>query len=391
MHEDFDRIWERKGTSCVKHDMMERDFGRNDLLPMWVADMDFAVPDCILDDLRRRLEHPILGYTFGGESYQEAVLQWLETRHDIRAAAHEIHYIPGIVAGIAFCLQALTREGEAVVVTTPVYPPFLNLPRHGHRELRCSPLRIREGRFAIDFDDLEQRLQGARLLILSNPHNPGGTVWDNGTLQQLADLCDRHQVTVISDEIHADLTLPGFRHTSYATVSDKARNHSITFIAPSKTFNIAGLSSSVAYIPNPQLRQTFFDYIDGYELANGNLFAYIGAESAFRHGGPWLESLQQYLQENICHAIAYLHRELPAVRVMRPEASFLLWMDFSALGLPHDELRRRFIHEAQVALNDGTAFGGTGYEGCFRMNVGCPRSLLDEGLQRIVRCLKSVR
>lgn len=388
MKYNFEEQIDRHRTSCVKYDMMMRDFGSEDLLPMWVADMDVATPGFILEDLRRRLEHPVLGYTFGDTAYFEAIQHWLEKRYTIHAEREELHYIPGIVAGIAFCLQAFTRENDPITVMTPVYPPFLDLPRHGHRELRCSPLQIRDGRFVIDFKDLESRLQGSKLLILSNPHNPGGRVWSPDELRQIASLCAKYQVTVIADEIHADLTLPGHSHTSFSTVSDEAREFSITFIAPSKTFNIAGLSSSVAYIPNENLRQTFFRYIDGYELANGNLFAYVGAQSAFNKGEEWLQQLLPFLQGNINYSIDFLREHLPQVKVMRPEASFLLWMDFSATGLPHAEIRERLIQKGKIALNDGLAFGGNRYEGCFRMNIGCPRSTLEDGLQRIVKALK---
>ncbi|MBO4281934.1 MAG: PatB family C-S lyase [Bacteroidales bacterium] len=385
---DFEKELERRGTACVKHDLLEPNFGASDLLPMWVADMDIASPDFVLDDLRKRLEHPVLGYTFGSASYYDAILQWLEKHYAIRTQRETLHFIPGIVAGIAFCLQSFTREGDAVTVMTPVYPPFLSLPKHGHRELRHSKLYIENGRFHIDFADLDRQLQGSKLLILSNPHNPGGTVWTREELQQIAALCAKHKVTVISDEIHADLTLPGYRHTSYATVSDEAAAHSVTFMAPSKTFNIAGLASSVAYVPNASLRQTLYDYIDGYELANGNVFAYVGAESAFRKGEEWLKQLLAFLQRNIDYATERLHKELPEVRVIKPEASFLLWMDFSAMGIPHEELKERFIHKAHIALNDGTTFGGSDYEGCFRMNVGCPRRTLDDGLERIFSVLR---
>lgn len=384
---DFEKQIDRHHTSCVKYDMMMRDFGREDLLPMWVADMDVAAPDFILEDIRRRLEHPILGYTFGDASYFEAIRHWLEKRYAVRAERDELHYIPGIVAGIAFCIQAFTRENDPIVVMTPVYPPFLDLPRHGQRELRCSPLQDTDGRFRIDFDDLERRLEGARMLILSNPHNPGGRVWSPDELRRIAGLCARHRVMVIADEIHADLTLPGHRHTSFSTVSEEARKISVTFIAPSKTFNIAGLSSSVAYIPDENLRRTFFRYIDGYELANGNLFAYVGAESAFRKGEEWLGQLLEFLQGNIDFAIAYIREHLPQVKVMRPEASFLLWMDFSATGLSHDELKERLIQKGKIALNDGTVFGGDAYGNCFRMNIGCPRATLEEGLRRIALAL----
>lgn len=384
MDYNFETLIGRRGTSCVKYDMLQPLFGESDLLPMWVADMDIASPDFILDDLRKRMEHPILGYTFGGESYFEAVLQWLEKRYAIRTQRETLHFIPGVVAGIAFCLQSFTREGDAIVIMTPVYPPFLSLPKHGSRELRCSKLHIENGRFHIDFADLDRQLQGAKMLIFSNPHNPGGTVWTKAELQQIASLCAKHKVVVISDEIHADLTLPGFHHTSYATASEEAAAQSVTFIAPSKTFNIAGLASSVAYVPNASLRQTLYGYIDGYELANGNVFAYAGAESAFRKGEEWLNSqLLPFLQSNLDFAIDYLKAHLPEVKVIKPEASFLLWMDFSAMGIPHEELKERFIRKARIALNDGTTFGGSDYEGCFRLNVGCPRSVLEDGLNRL--------
>lgn len=386
---DFEKQIDRHHTSCVKYDMMTRDFGRDDLQPMWVADMDVATPDFILDDLRKRLEHPVLGYTFGDSAYVESIQHWLEKRYAIHALKEELHYIPGIVAGIAFCLQAFTRENDPVVVMTPVYPPFLNLPLHGKRELCCSPLQIADGRFVLDFDDLEQRIEGARMLILSNPHNPGGRVWSPDELRHIASLCARHKVIVIADEIHADLTLPGHNHTSFSTVSEEARENSITFIAPSKTFNIAGLSSSIAYIPNEALRQTFFHYIDGYELANGNLFAYIGTQSAFSKGEAWLGQFLEFLQGNIQYTRSFVRKHLPEIRVMLPEASFLLWMDFSATGLSHEELRERLIQKGKIALNDGMSFGGESYKGFFRMNIGCPRSVLEEGLHRIVKALSN--
>ncbi len=383
MTENFEKVIDRKGTSCVKYDMMERDFGSSDLLPMWVADMDYPTPDFVLEDLKKRLEHPFLGYTFGDAAYWEAVRQWLGGRYAINALNRELHYIPGIVAGIAFCIQSLTREGDAIVVMTPVYPPFVHLPVHGKRELRTSRLQETDGRFYIDFPDLDEKLNGARLLILSNPHNPGGRVWSEDELRKIAALCAKHGVPVISDEIHADLTYSGHRHISFSTVSEEARQYSLTFVAPSKTFNIAGLSSSVVYVPNPQWRERLFSYIDGYELANGNVFAYVGAESAFRKGEAWLEELLCHIRDNADFAIKEFHRCLPAVKIMKPEASFLLWMNFSALGLTHAEVRDRLIHRAHVALNDGVEFGGKDFEKCFRMNIGCPHAILEEGIQRI--------
>ena len=227
---DFDEIIPRKGTNCVKHDALQQFFGSDDLLPMWVADMDFRSPDFVMEALRRRCEHEVLGYPTAPDSYWHAVIDWLRRHYHITALRDELHFIPGIVAGIAFVLQAMTHPGDGILVTTPVYPPFLTLPKNGQRQLVCSPLKVVDGRFAIDFDDFEWRARQSRWLVLSNPHNPGGTVWDKETLSRIADICYRNNVNVISDEIHADMTLPPHQHISFSTVSDNARNISITFI-----------------------------------------------------------------------------------------------------------------------------------------------------------------
>ncbi len=387
MNYNFDEIVPRKGTNCVKHDALQQFFGSDDLLPMWVADMDFRSPDFVIDALRRRCDHEVLGYATAPDSYWHAVIDWFSRHYRIAARRDELHFIPGIVAGIAFVMQAMTNPGDGILVTTPVYPPFLNLPQNNHRQLVCSSLKVVDGRFAVDFDDFEWRARQCRWLILSNPHNPGGTVWDPETLLRIADICYRNNVNVISDEIHADLVLPGHCHTSFSTVSDNARNISITFIAPSKTFNIAGLSSSVCYCPNEQLRQRFFGYLDGYEVANGNIFAYVGAEAAYSQGEEWLGQMLQYLQGNVDCLRTFLTENLPQVKVVLPEASYLAWLDFTDTGLGHEAIRDRLIHHAHVALNDGTTFGGNDYRCCFRINLGCPRATLLEALSRIADSL----
>ena len=383
---DFDEIIPRKGTNCVKHDALQQFFGSDDLLPMWVADMDFRSPDFVMEALRRRCEHEVLGYPTAPDSYWHAVIDWLRRHYHVTALRDELHFIPGIVAGIAFVLQAMTHPGDGILVTTPVYPPFLTLPKNGQRQLVCSPLKVVDGRFAIDFDDFEWRARQSRWLVLSNPHNPGGTVWDKETLTRIADICYRNNVNVISDEIHADMTLPPHQHISFSTVSDNARNISITFIAPSKTFNIAGLGSSVCYCPNEQLRQRFFGYLDGYGLAGGDIFAYVGAEAAYSHGEEWLQQLLAYLKGNVECLRTFLAERLPQVKAVLPEASYLAWLDFSAMGLDHEEIRSRLLQRAHVALNDGTTFGGNDYRGCFRLNLGCPRATLLEALERIASC-----
>ena len=380
---DFDEIIPRKGTNCVKHDALQQFFGSDDLLPMWVADMDFRSPNFVMEALRHRCEHEVLGYPTAPDSYWHAVIDWLRRHYHVTAHRDELHFIPGIVAGIAFVLQAMTHPGDGILVTTPVYPPFLTLPKNGQRQLVCSPLKVVDGSFAIDFDDFEWRARQSRWLVLSNPHNPGGTVWDEETLSRIADICYRNNVNVISDEIHADMTLPPHQHISFSTVSDNARNISITFIAPSKTFNIAGLGSSVCYCPNEQLRQRFFGYLDGYGLAGGDIFAYVGAEAAYSLGEEWLQQLLVYLKGNVECLRTFLAERLPQVKAVLPEASYLAWLDFSDMGLDHEEIRNRLLQRAHVALNDGTTFGGNDYRGCFRINLGCPRATLLEALERI--------
>jgi cystathionine beta-lyase len=383
MEYNFDEIIERRGTDCFKWDALQAMYGRGDVTPMWVADMDFRSPDFVMDAIRHRCDHPVLGYTMPSEGYWQAVTAWLEKHYQIQTTKESLHFIPGIVAGIAYALLCLTQPGDKVLVTTPVYPPFLNLPKESGRTLVCSPLKIVGGRFAIDFDDFERKVEGCKLFIMSNPHNPAGTVWGAEVLRKIADICERHHIIVISDEIHADLTLPGHRHVSYSTVSDAAKHHSITFMAPSKTFNIAGLGSSVCYIADATLRKRFFSWLDALGVAGGNIFAFTAAEAAFRDGEEWLTQMLAYLHENVQALRQFLHEKMPRVKAVLPEASYLAWLDFSDYNLTHEELKDRLLNEALVALNDGTTFGGDNYRCCFRLNLGCPRSMMLDALDRI--------
>ncbi len=427
---NFDTKIERRGTDCFKWDALPGMYGRDDLLPMWVADNDWAAPDFVLDAMRQRLEHPVLGYTMPSEGYWQAVTTWLAKHYDIHTTKDTLHFIPGIVAGISYALLALTTPGDRVLVTTPVYPPFLNVPRGCGREVVCSPLRVvpcrRDAgapyRFEIDFDDFERKAEGCKVFIMSNPHNPAGTLWGKETLQKIADICERKGLLVISDEIHADLTLPstplrpsatspckgedhptathsspsqgevpeGRRgHISYSTVSPVAARHSITFMAPSKTFNIAGLGSSICHIADATLRNRFFGWLDALGVAGGNIFAFTAAEAAFAHGEEWQRQMLEYLSVNVQTLDEYLQAHLPKVKAVLPEASYLAWLDFSAYGIPHNELADRFINEAHVVLNDGTTFGGDAYQGCFRLNIGCPRAQLLEALDRIDKTINN--
>lgn len=382
---NFDEIIPRRGTSCVKHDMLNEVFGTDDVLPMWVADMDFKTPDFIVDAVRNRCNHEVFGYTFAPDTYKMAVLNWMREHYHIETRWKHNHFIPGIVQGIAFVLQAFTNPGDKVLITTPVYPPFINVPHRSGRVFVSSPLKTVNGRFVIDYNDLEEKAKDCKVMILANPHNPGGTVWTKEELQKIAEICYRQHVLVIADEIHADLTLPGFTHTSFSTVSEEALHNSITFIAPSKTFNMAGLASSVCYVPDADIKKQFFGFLDANELSLGTLFAYVAAEAAFAHGDPWRRQLLDYLVGNINFTEQYLQENMPEIKMMRPEASFLLWMDFRAWNLPHKELVDLLVKKAKVGLNSGLDYGPEG-EGFMRMNIGTPRANVLEALERIKGC-----
>lgn len=387
---NFDEIVPRRGTSSVKHDMLKAVFGTEDVLPMWVADMDFKTPDFIVDAVRKRCDHEIFAYTFAPEHYKMSAINWMQKHYRIRASWKEIHFVPGIVQGIAFALQAFTVPGDKVLITTPVYPPFINVPHRSGRVFVSSPLLTVNGRFTFNYNDLEEKAKGCKLLILANPHNPGGTVWTPEELKQVADICQRQHVLALADEIHADLTLPGHQHTSFSTVSEAAFNNSITFIAPSKTFNMAGLASSLCYVPNPEIRKQFFGFLDANELSLGSLFAYIAADAAFTHGEEWLRQLLDYLQHNIDFAEQYLERSIPEIKMMKPEASFLLWLDFRNLHLNQKELVDLLVYDAKVGLNNGVDYGPEG-EGFMRMNIGTPLSVVNEALDRIAESVKRLR
>lgn len=379
---NFDEIANRWRTSSVKYDMIKAVFGTEDLLPMWVADMDFKTPDFIINAIKKRCEHEVLGYTFAPDAYKMAVLNWFQKHYGIATRWNKMHFIPGIVQGIAFVLQAFTNPNDKVLITTPVYPPFINVPHRTGRVFVSSSLKIENGRFTFDFADLEQKANGCKVMILCNPHNPGGTVWTKEELAQVAEICKKHNVLVVSDEIHADLTFPNHKHTSFSTVSNVANSNSITFFSPSKTFNMAGLASSVCYVPDEKVRKQFFGFLDHNELSLGNIFAFYAAEAAFAHGEEWLKQLLDYLQNNIDFAIDYANNNFPEVKIIRPEASFLLWMDFREWKLSQKELVNKMIMEAKVGLNNGIEFGKDG-EGFMRMNIGTNRATVLNGLQRI--------
>lgn len=381
---DFDKVIDRHDTGALKYEVLAERYGRADLLPLWVADMDFETPEFITEALRRRLDHSLFGYTVTPESYWQAVTDWIESHHGWKVDREWLSFIPGIVKGIGFAVNVFTQPGEKVIIQPPVYHPFRLTPLGNHREVVYNPLiENADGSYSMDFEGLERVADDkCKLLILSNPHNPAGILWDRETLARLADFCFDHGIIVLSDEIHCDMALWGLRHIPFATVSDKAAQCSITFGAPTKTFNIAGIVSSYSIIPNPQIRRTYYSWLEANELNEPTLFAPIATIAAFTKGEEWRKQMLEYVEENIKFVEYFCLEDLPQIRPLRPQASFLVWLNCRDLHLNQDELNDLFVNRARLALNDGAMFGkeGTGF---MRLNVGEPRSMLEKAMNQL--------
>lgn len=381
---DFDKITERKGTGAIKTDALGKVYGKDDLIPLWVADMDFETPDFIVEALKKRMEHPIFGYTALPENYWETVSKWIEDRHGWKTQCSWMTFIPGIVKGIGMAVNALLEKDEKVIIQPPVYHPFRLIPQKNGREVVFNPLRqMEDGTYEMDFENLEAVCdERCRMLILSNPHNPAGIVWSRETLEKLAEFCHSRKIIVVSDEIHCDMALFGNKHIPFASVSEKAAQCSITFGAPSKTFNIAGIVSSYAIVPDEKLRERFFRWLEASELSAAHLFAPIATMAAFNHGEEWRQQMISYIEGNIRFIEDFCAENLPQIKPLRPQASFLIWLDCRGLGLGHDDLIDLFVNKAGLALNDGEMFSPGG-EGFMRLNVGTSRKILEQAMNRL--------
>ncbi|MDE5660797.1 MAG: PatB family C-S lyase [Muribaculaceae bacterium] len=386
---EFDRIIDRHGSDAIALERLEENFGTTDLMPFWIADTGFATPDFITDAMRRRLEHPIFGYTAENPAYRPCLADWVAKRHDWHIEPEWITYIPGIVKGIGMAINVFVKPGEKVIIQPPVYHPFRLVPEANGREVVANPLReLPDGSYEIDFDNLAQVADSdCRMLILCNPHNPAGILWPRETLERLADFCAERNIIVISDEIHCDMALWGKKHIPFASVSERAANCSITFQAPSKTFNIAGIVSSFSIVPNPELRKRFYGWLEANELNEPHLLAPIATMAAYTdEGNEWRKRMLSYIEDNVRFVEEFCRDNLPGIRPVRPDASFLIWLDCRALGLNQAELVDLFINKAGLALNDGSIFGKQG-EGHMRFNIGFPRAMLLEALTRLSQVL----
>ena len=384
----FDKIVDRRSSGDLKHGVLQERYGRSDLLPLWVADMDFETPPFITEALRQRLDHSLFGYTVVPEELWDVIIQWTLEHHGWQVQREWLTYIPGIVKGIGMAINVFSEEGDKVIIQPPVYHPFRLTPQGNGRKVVYNPLReLPDGSYDMDFEQLEQVTdEHCKILILSNPHNPAGICWKENTLRRLAHFCYEHHILVLSDEIHSDMALFGNRHIPFATVSDEAAACSITFAAPSKTFNIAGIVSSYAIVPNPTLRRRFYSWLEANELNDPPLFSPIATIAAYSQGESWRKQMLAYIEENIRFVEEYCQQHLPKIKPWRPEASFLVWLDCRPLGLQHDELIDLFVNRAHLALNDGAMFGPGG-EGFMRLNVGTPRSILLQALLQLEQAM----
>ncbi len=391
MRYNFDNVIDRSGTSAVKIDRLDRVFGRHDLTPLWIADLDFAVCPEITAALSRRLQHPVLGYSEAADGYWQSIIDWNLRRHNFGIAREELCFIPGVVKGIALAVNYFTERGDGVVIQPPVYTPFRTVVEGNGRKVVENPLLVSDGEYRMDLDGLRRIVEEEKpkMMVLCNPHNPIGIQWDKETLAELASICRKAGMVVVSDEIHGDLMLGGRKHIPFLATGDDAKAVGIMLAAPSKTFNIPGLVSSWMAIKNPELRKPFYEWLEANEFSAPVMISTIGAEAAYNNGEAWLDQMLQYVEGNIDFVLDYIDRNIPGLKAIRPEASFLVWLDFRELHMCQSQIMDLLLDKAHIALNDGTMFGTQG-AGFARLNVGTPRCVLAAALESLKTAVEAV-
>jgi len=381
MKYDFDKIISRRGTGSSKWDQRSED-----ILPMWVADMDFQSPPAVIEALKKRAEHGIYGYPLPMDSYYDAIIHWVGRRHGWKIERDWIMFSPGVVPGISAIIRSITKPGDKVILQRPVYYPFFADIEHNGRHILNNPLKYVNGHYEMDFPDLEQKAKDprAKALILCSPHNPVGRVWSKEELTRLGEICVNNNIIIISDEIHCDLIYKGYTHTCFASINETFLQNSITCFAPSKTFNLAGLQTSAIIIPNPKMRQEYDNMIVKARVIPSapNIFGAIALEAAYNHGDDWLEQLMDYVAGNLAFLKKWVETRIPRIKVVEPEGTYLVWLDCRDLGMDANSLERFMLEKAKVWFDEGYIFGPEG-EGFERINIACPRAILEEGLKRL--------
>lgn len=382
MKYDFDKRIDRTNTASYKWDQSEKLFGRSDILPLWVADMDFEAPKEVVEAITRRAEQGIYGYTIRTKGFYDAIIGWLSKRHGWNIKQDWITSSPGVVPALSILVQEFTEPGDSVILQSPVYYPFYDLIKMNGRTVVDNALILEKGQYSIDFELLEQQAkEGAKLLLLCSPHNPGGRVWKREELERIGEICAKYNVLVVADEIHHDLVFSGHKHIPFASLSEACAQSSVTCIAPSKTFNLAGLQAASVIIPNEEIRRKYNAKLKTLSLHMESYFGLTAIESSYTHGEQWLDQLLSYLEGNLNYLLEYAENHLPDVKVMKPDGTYLVWMDCTAISDKPQELKQLMFDKAGIAFSEGSVFGSQG-AGYLRINIACPRSILAEALDK---------
>lgn len=390
MNSYFDKLVDRRNTHSVKWDSVKKVFGTEDILPMWVADMDFVTLPEIIESIQHRAAHGIFGYTTVPDELNNAIVNWMSKKHGWNIRKEWLVYTPGVVASLNLSVSALTSPEDSVIIQPPVYPPFLSVARNHDRHTVMSQLIFKGNQYYMDFEDLENKMaSGAKMMILCSPHNPVGRVWTRDELNKLIELCLKYNVLLVSDEIHSDLIYPSYKHIPIASLSKDLTQHSVTCISPSKTFNIPGLMLSAAIIPNDKLRQKFRALINRFAISSVNILGMVAAQAAYTHGHKWLSELINYLKGNLEYLKSFIHDHIPQIEIVEPQGTYLVWLNFNKLGMDAKQLNDFMVNRARIGLNNGVDFGPGG-EGFMRMNIACPRRTLIEGLNRLKTAIEKI-
>ena len=380
---------ERRGTNCEKWDFLEEEFGKKDLLALWVADMDFPAPPEVLEALHNKIDEGALGYPIAPDSLLKAITDWQKNRHGWEIGKEAVTWAPGVVAGLAFSIMAYTKPGDGVIIQTPVYPPFYATISESGRRIVKNPLKTEKDRYVMDLESLEKLVTPTcRTLILCSPHNPVARVWTREELEALSELAERKDMIIISDEIHQDLVYSDAKHMSIASLSEEMSSRTVTFVAPSKTFNIAGMNSSVALIPDEKLRARYVSVLNRLHLSSLSILGLTAMETAYAKCAGWLDELMAYLEENRNFTEKFVRERMPKAKMDHPEGTYIFWIDFRGYGFNSETLMDLLVNEAGVALNNGRNFGTEG-DGFARINIGTNREMLKKALEKIAKALEA--
>lgn len=386
---NFDHVIERRGTACQKWDNLGKVFGDPDILALWKADMDFKTPPEVIERLKKRLDHGIFGYPNRPDDFYDAIISWMSRRHGWDIKKEWICHSPGVTPSLVFSMLAMTRPGDRVVIQSPIYAPFYHIIEENGRRITDNPLVFDNGRFFMNLDDLKAKLNSrVKMLFLCNPHNPSGRVWQKRELEEIAEICLKNNITIVSDDVHSDIVYEGNKHIPIANISRDIEERTITSFSPSKTFNLAGFRSAVVVIPNKDLRDRYNDLISGMHLAGVTVFGAEAIAAAYSTGEEWLEELIEYLSGNLRFVEEFLRENIPAIKLIKPEGTYVPLIDFRELGLSSEELQKFLVHKAGVGMNNGAEFGKV-TEGFARMTIAAPRSTITEGLNRIKTAIEN--